>query len=165
MSEFKSQQTQSGSNLALAFTGVIDEDVEFPQVTPPEGELHIDLQNVSSINSVGIREWLNWITPLAEKSKVILMNAPKALVFQFNMVEGFLPKNAKVNSFYVPYFCETCDQEYNVLFNVGKEVEVSAGQYKINYDVKAANLCKGADCEIEMDASEGKYFQFLKKMT
>lgn len=164
MSEFKSTATENGANLTLAFTGTIDEDVEFPAIEAGKYQtITLDLKGVKAINSVGIREWLNWIRPLAEKSKFVLENCPKAMVFQFNMVEGFLPPQSTVASFFVPFYSESADQEENVLFRVGQEVTASGGAIKINYDAKAANL--GGVDDMEMDVTEGKYFQFLKRAT
>lgn len=164
MSEFKSQATENGSNLTLAFTGTIDEDVEFPAVEAGKYQnITLDLKGIKAINSVGIREWLNWIRPLAEKSNFTLENCPKAMVFQFNMVEGFLPPRSKVASFYVPFYSESADQEENVLFQVGREVTNDGGTISIKYDPKAANL--GGVDDMEMDVTEGKYFQFLKRAT
>lgn len=166
MSEFKSSEKIDGENLLLSFEGTIDEDVQFPGVNAAgHKKVIIDLKGVRSINSVGIREWLNWIRPVADAAEIVLMRCPKALVFQFNMVEGFLPPRATVSSFYVPFFCESCDKEENVLFTVGKEVQVEGGNVKIAFDVKSANICSGQGCEPEMDVTESKYFQFLKKMS
>lgn len=164
MSEFKSTATENGSNLTLAFDGTIDEDVEFPKVEAGKyGLVTLDLKAVKAINSVGIREWLNWIRPLAETSKFVLENCPKAMVFQFNMVEGFLPPKSEVASFYVPFYSESADQEENVLFKVGKEVTANGGTIAINYDAKASKL--GGVDDMEMDVTEAKYFQFLKRAT
>ena len=164
MSEFKSQTIEDSTNLTLQFSGTIDEDVEFPAVEAGKYDtITLDLKAVKAINSVGIREWLNWIRPLAEKSKFVLENCPKAMVFQFNMVEGFLPPQARVASFYVPFYSESADQEENVLFNVGKEVTADGGNISIKYDAKAAQL--GGVDDMEMDVTEGKYFQFLKRTT
>lgn len=169
MSEFKSTEKQEGEKLLLAFEGTIDEDVSFPPVDGSKyKKIVIDLKSVKSINSVGIREWLNWFRPLAEKCEITLERCPKAMVFQFNMVDGFLPARTSVSSFYVPFFCEKCDKEENILFAVGKEVKVAGGEVKMDFDAKKADgVCAenaGPACEIEMDVTESKYFQFLKKM-
>lgn len=165
MSEFKSSQQKEEQVLKIALFGTIDEDVVFPNVSL-EGvkTVALDLEGVRTINSVGIREWLNWITPISEKVELVLSRCPKALVFQFNMVEGFLPSRAKVLSFYVPYFCEKCDREDNVLFSVGQDIQIVGGVVQVTKDVKATSACKGPDCELEMDVTESKYFQFLKKL-
>ncbi len=165
MVDFKVHEKTDGDNLLLVFEGVIDEDVVFPAVdTGTYKKVFIDLKGVKSINSVGIREWLNWMKPLSEKAQLVFMKAPKALVLQMNMVEGFLPKTGFVKSFYVPFYCERCDKEESVLFSVGQEIELSRGAYKVKFDIASAKLCAEQACEMEMDASEAKYFQFLKRM-
>ena len=164
MSELKAQMTAGPTGLVIVLEGSIDEDVKFPAVDASKhAAIRVDLQGVKTINSVGIREWLNWIRPLAEARPVTLSKCPKALVFQLNMVEGFLPKNGTVDSFFVPFFCEKCDKEQSVLFTVGKEVTAGPSGPNLTFDLKAAKLCAEAECEMEMDASEAKYFQFLKK--
>ena len=166
MSQFKFQQAETPTGLTLTFEGDIDEDVEFPKIDAAKYKaIRVELGLVKAINSVGIREWLNWIRPLADVSRVTLAHCPKALVFQLNMVEGFLPKGGVVDSFYVPFFCEKCDKELNVLFTVGKEVQAGAASPGLAFDLEAAGLCKENACELEMDASEAKYFQFLKKIS
>lgn len=165
MSEFKSTLQVAGAELKLTFEGLIDEDVTFPAVEAGKHtKVTIDLAAVKSINSVGIREWLNWIKPIAATSRIELLRCPKALVFQFNMVEGFLPANSTVSSFFVPFFCEKCDKEENALFTVGKEVSVAGGAVKMSFDKAGLGLCKDAACEMEMDVTEAKYFQFLKRV-
>ena len=79
------------------------------------------------------------------------------------MVEGFLPSKAQVASFYVPFYSESADSEENVLFHVGQEVTAAGGAVKINYDPKTAK--PGGVDDMEMDVTEGKYFQFLKRAT
>jgi ABC-type transporter Mla MlaB component len=166
MSTFKFQKSVDAEGLAIALEGSIDEDVQFPPVEASKFKtVRIDLGGVKTINSVGIREWLNWIRPIGEQARVVLRRCPKALVFQLNMVEGFLPKGGFVESFEVPFFCEKCDTEKNALFTVGKEVVAGPSGPKVNFDLKAAKLCAETPCGLEIDASEAKYFQFLKKLS
>ena len=165
MSSFRFSKDVSQRTANLKFEGSIDEDSEFPTIGESEvDQIVIDLKGVKGINSVGIREWMNWIRPLATGAQVTLVAAPKPMVFQFNMVDGFVPNKAKVISFFVPFFCETCDKEQEILFTVGKDVVVQNGNVNITFDPKAANICDSSNCAVEMDVSLAKYFQFLKKM-
>ncbi len=166
MSGFKVGQSTDGSELTLTLSGTIDEDVQFPAINlTPIKQITFDLKDVKSINSVGIREWLNWIKPMSEKCQITMKNCPKTLVFQFNMVEGFLPKGSRVASLYVPFFCEKCDLEESILFNVGQEVQVKDSAVNIKFDLSKIKPCKVdvADCELTMDVTEAKYFHFLKR--
>ncbi len=166
MATFSVQQKVNGPELDLALSGTIDEDVQFPALSLAGiKQVVFDLKDVKSINSVGIREWLNWMKPISEQCQITMKNCPKTLVFQFNMVEGFLPKGAVVSSLYVPFFCEKCDKEENILFNFGKEFKIEGGALKLDYDIKAFNVCKEPDCELSMDVTEAKYFHFVKRMS
>lgn len=165
MSDFKHTAKLNGATLNLALEGSIDEDAEFPVVdTNTVKSVIIDLNGIRAINSVGIREWLAWIRPLSQGVAITLERCPKAMVLQFNMVDGFLPPKAKVSSFYVPYFCEKCDFEGSHLFTMGKHVTNGPNGPVISFNAKAASNCSQADCGIEIDVSEAKYFQFIKRL-
>lgn len=164
MQVFRSTQSVAGGKLRLTFEGPIDEEASLPEVAKDVAELTIDLQFVKSINSYGIREWLNWIKPISERTKIEFINCPKSIVLQFNTVEGFLPAHATVASFYVPYFCETCDRDRVILFTIGKEVKKGPSGWTKEYQIQADGECKVKPCEMEIDVTESKYFGFLKKL-
>lgn len=150
------QESVNGQNL-LKFCGQIDEEAQFPPAQGGTAPLVIDLKEVTAINSIGIRSWIMWFEAI-KGTPIQFLNCPKALVMQMNMVEGFLPESAEVLTMEVPFFCEECDREMEVLFTVGKEIRVVGDEIKL--DFKAEELC-GAECEIELDVNEKKFFRFL----
>lgn len=154
---FEVKQTEMFGKPCFQFCGQIDEEAVFPQVPDMGGDVVIDLQQVTAINSVGIRAWIMWFGNYTG-TLFTFVNCPKALVMQMNMVEGFLPDKHEVMSLQVPFFCEDCDEEKDVMMNVGKEIIVEGGQVKLNYD--KSSIC-GADCDPELDVSEVKFFRFL----
>lgn len=143
--------------LAFQLSGVIDEEATFPEVPNMPAEAIVDLKHVSAINSVGIRAWIVWFGQF-QNTHFTFINCPKALVMQMNMVEGFLPEKSDVLSLEVPFFCEDCDKEIDVLFKVGKEILIENGQVRLNFD--KSSVCTG-DCDPELDVSEVKFFRFL----
>lgn len=154
---FEIKQEQQPSGLCLKFTGGIDEEAQFPDLKL-SGKVTIDLSGVSAINSIGIRAWIRWFSSLGSGVSLEFIRCPKALVMQMNMVEGFLPANSQVKSMQVPFYCEDCDEEKDVMFEVGKEITIVGDQVKLNYD--KASIC-GGGCDPELDVSEVKYFRFL----
>jgi hypothetical protein len=154
---FEIQQEQQPSGLYLKFIGGIDEEAQFPELKL-SGRVTIDLSGVSAINSIGIRSWIRWFSALGDGVAIEFIYCPKALVMQMNMVEGFLPAQAKVKSLQVPFYCEECDEEKDVMFEVGKHITIVGDQVKLNYD--KATIC-GGGCDPELDVSEIKYFRFL----
>ncbi len=156
MSFQMNRELKNGKPL-IRFTGQVDEEASFAQFSDLGSEVFIDLAGVSAINSIGIRSWIMWFAQ-HPNVQFIFINCPKALVMQMNMVEGFLPEKAQVLSMQVPFFCETCDEEKEVLFELGKQIKVNGDSVTLDY--KKSDICK-ADCAIELDVTESKFFRFL----
>ena len=156
MSKYEIKIEKAGAAFKVKVTGVIDEDVDFNSYSlAGASTLELNLENVKSINSCGIREWIKWIGTGGTAAVTYLL-CPKIIVDQINMVQGFLPANGKVLSFYVPYFCDESGEEKNVLFNFGKEFTEST--------ISPPTAVKdGAGNTMEMDVVEAKYFKFIKK--
>ncbi|MEN0058314.1 MAG: hypothetical protein AAGB31_05730 [Bdellovibrio sp.] len=147
---------KNADKLVVQMAGTIDEDVDFSQLNlAGNSAIEMDLNGLKSINSCGIREWIKWMGT-SEGASVSFQNCPKVIVDQMNMVDGFLPSNGKVLSFYVPYYNDDSGSEKNVLFRYG--TEYTEGEVSPPAAVKDE---QGQD--MEMDVIESKYFKFLKK--
>ncbi|MGE4133592.1 MAG: hypothetical protein AB7F86_18290 [Bdellovibrionales bacterium] len=153
---FEIVKKPEGASTVLEIKGNIDEDANFaPQELGGAATVVLDLENVSAINSVGIREWIKWIKGLPGGVALKVRKCPKIIVDQINMVSGFLPANAQVESFYVPYYSDASGSEKMVLFQFGKEFK--------DGEVHAPPEVKDESGELmEMDVIEAKYFKFLK---
>ena len=155
---FNIDKKVEGQTAIIALKGNIDEDASFAgSEIGAVSQITLDLQEVKAINSCGIREWINWIRTANEGAQITFKNCPKIIVDQINMVAGFLPEKAKVQSFYVPYYCESSGNEKMVLFTEGKEVKGS--------EVFAPEEVKDDESGefMEMDVIEAKYFKFLNR--
>jgi hypothetical protein len=154
---FTVKTSEKEGKTLLQFCGQIDEEATFPEVNDSGKEVFIDLKEVSSINSIGIRSWILWFAKM-QTTTFNFINCPKALVMQMNMVEGFLPEKSNVISLNVPFFCEDCDKEIEKLFVVGKEIQVIGDQVSLKYDKTL--ICESG-CNPELDVNESKFFRFL----
>lgn len=153
---FGIESNRIGDTLLVHIQGKIDEDSNF-RALDVDGcsSVILDLEKITAINSVGTREWIKWIKCVPSTLKLVIRKCPKNIVDQINMVSGFLPTGAIVESFYVPYFAEASGEEKMVLFNSGKEFR--GGDI---YPPPAIVDSTGAS--MEMDVIEAKYFRFLK---
>ncbi len=136
--------------------GHIDE--AFMQVanTIPDSTTYIfNFKNLISINSSGIREWILYAQKLKTK-KVILTDCPKPFIDQASMVDGFVPENFQIQSFYVPYFNEEKDLEKLVLVQFGKEYTATTQQIPAEHTDADGTV-------FELDVIPSKYFKFLTK--
>lgn len=145
-----------GDTAVVTLNGSIDEDVDLNTINLSQmSKFELNLEGLKAINSCGIREWIKWLSQYG-KSEIVFSNCPKVIVDQINMVDGFLPQNAKVKSFYVPYYNDDAGSEKNVLFKLGKEF--SDGQ------IHPPEQVLDEDGQpMEMDVIESKYFKFIKK--
>jgi len=147
---------KSGEALSLIMAGTIDEDIDFNNYDIKGAQqVNIEMSGIKSINSCGIREWIKWMSTNSG-AKITFEQCPKVIVDQINMVDGFLPANAEVKSFFVPYYNDDAGSEKNVLFRSGTEFDASG--------VKPPAEVKDEDGNVmEMDVIEAKYFKFLKR--
>jgi hypothetical protein len=152
---FAISKKPDGPALVLEINGNIDEDANF---TPPDigsvTTVVLDLDKVTAINSVGIREWIKWVKSFPPSTKLSVRKCPKIIVDQINMVAGFLPQGTTIQSFYVPYYSDTSGNEKMVLFENGKE-------FKGSELFPPAEVKDEGGEVMEMDVIEAKYFKFL----
>lgn len=157
MGQLKLEGQAGADGFIVKLIGSIDEDSQFSTVSlAGHKKILLDLDQIKSINSVGIREWIKWTKSADAGAQFIFQKCPKVIVDQMNLVSGFLPDNGKVESFFVPYFNEDSGFEKMVLFTDGKEF--NGGQVTPPSSVKGDG---GED--LEMDVIEAKYFKFLQK--
>ncbi len=141
-------------NLVVTFSGLIDEDSSFESIENKlNGNVIFDFEEVSLINSCGIREWVTFLESVDKGTILTYRNCRQIIIEQVNMVHGFIRDGARIESFYAPYYCEECDQEHKVHLNVADVKDGKAPEIK-------CPKCKTAD--LEFDAIEEQYFQFIK---
>ncbi len=131
--------------------GQIDEDSTFEEITSSlKKKIIIDFNEVTLINSCGVREWINFLENVKD-STIIYKNCPQVVIEQINMVHGFILPNTSIESFYAPYYSEKSDDVIKVLLLSDQIIDGKAP--RIEQD----------DEELEFDAIEAQYFQFLKQ--
>jgi anti-anti-sigma regulatory factor len=153
---FSIKSIAEGTSTVLIISGDMNEDAAYEgQILALGQPIVLDMEGVTSINSVGIREWIKWIKSLPENVPLSVRKAPKIIVDQINMISGFLPPGTAIESFFVPYFSEATNNERMILFTKGKEYEganVTAPE----------DIIDDSGNPMEMDVIAAKYFKFLK---
>ena len=146
---------KKGDCYIVSISGSLDEDMTFKKVEITDAkEIVVNFEKVNGIKWFGISELIRWLSS-QKSAKIIYSKCPKNVVDQMNIVVGFLPRNAVVESFYVPYYCEESGEEAQVLFRFGIEFN-------------EANITPPGDVfdskgnKMEIDAIWVKYFRFLE---
>ena len=147
---------EDGDKMSIIIGGAIDEDVKFPQLnTSGFNFINFDFQNLALINSCGIREWVIWLRTIPVEIQVSYFNCPRVLIEQINMIDGLMTQNGNVGSFYLPYYCEECDDLTLLLCE--KDKDYSKGGFEPKEYIKCGKCGENA----EIDIIESKYLKFI----
>lgn len=125
-------------------------------VVNPAFDLHIDLKDLTAINSLGIRNFISWIHKV-ECQRLRVFFCPRVFVVQLNMVDGFLPKKAEIESFFVPYYSEVSGEDAMVLFTKYLEYKKEDGKTVL----KIPTVHDSQGVKMELDVFLDQYFRFL----
>ncbi|MES2856677.1 MAG: hypothetical protein V4692_12475 [Bdellovibrionota bacterium] len=149
----------------ISLEGEIDENSVFDPVDVSDvSNVVVDLEKVSRINSVGIRSWMIWFNKNLRGKNLSFRACPPIVVNQFNLVGEFLPQDARVESFFIPLFCENCEQGKNQLMKAGVDYRAATADSVANIKIKTAN-CSSCNTEMILDTNEKVYFGFLRRVT
>ena len=132
-------------------TGSIDEDSNFESISVAKNQIVFNLEEVSLINSCGIREWIKFQDTIDINCKISYKNCPQIIVEQMNIIKGFVRSGGNIVSFFAPYYDEKSDTEIKKLI---KPIDVIDGKAPIFKNDDGALL--------EFDDIEAQYFNFLK---
>jgi DNA-binding response OmpR family regulator len=99
---------EAAERTRVVIKGDITEAVSFKELMPiMVGRVDFDLSQVSYINSLGVREWINFLKQASIQGYVFhACSIP--FVLQASIVPSVLGKGT-VASFFAPYRCEQCD--------------------------------------------------------
>lgn len=122
----------------------------------PSFDLHLDLKELKAINSLGIRNFRDWIFSV-NCQRLKLFYCPRVFVNQLNLVDGFMPPKTEIESFFVPYYSEHTGEETQVLFTRYLEFRYDRGFLKLF--VPKVQDSEGH--EMELDVMRDQFFRFL----
>lgn len=122
----------------------------------PALDLRVDLKGLKLINSVGVRHFHSWSSNIECKA-LTFFNCPPIFVYQLNLVPHFLPARSQIESFFVPYYSDSTQEEKLVLYVKGIHFERVAGKVVVNKP--AVHDSEGHP--MELDIATDRYFNFL----
>lgn len=156
MGQLKFHNEDQDQSILVKIEGSINEDLQIEKVSDlKRPHIIFDMDQVKMINSCGIREWIRLIESFGSDVTLEYIKVPQIVIQQMNMISGFLSKNAKVISFYAPYFIEDLDEEKQILLRSDEIKDFKAPKMTTNVD--------GSEYPLDFDAIEEQYFKFLKR--
>jgi DNA-binding response OmpR family regulator len=122
----------------ISLRGTLVEHAELPTLPLNLGSitLFVDCDHLIGINSIGIRSWILWFKQLESQGvqHFEFDNLRPPILQQTSFVQGFIPKNSVVNSFFLYYWCETLQEEKEFKIVYGKNygtTQMRLPQYQI----------------------------------
>lgn len=147
----------SADPIVVTMRGQIDEQARMVDLIESFGaRVNLDLESVSFINSVGVREWIRMMRELKSRGiEVRVSRCSEAMVHQMNMIVE-AKGNAEVDSFFAPYLCDHCGFEGSMCLEVAPNVELFR-------DMQAPLLdCPECKEPMELNELNERYFLFLE---
>jgi hypothetical protein len=110
--KFKLEKSTDGAITFLALHGVLDEGFEGQKIAESvrTKKLVVSLHDVRRFASWGMAEWMSFLRATAERDLYFIECSTYA-VNQMNLVTGLLG-HGKLVSFYSPYRCGSCGEEF-----------------------------------------------------
>ena len=140
----------------VALEGVLDEQSNLSSLASalPATGASLDLAGVKRINSIGIREWREFLRAVAGRP-ITLLRCPPVFVDQLNTIANF-GGHAEVSSVLAPFECLRCGEQQLVL------LEVFAGDLDPLERMPEAPRCPSCQEAMQLDGEPTGYFRFLK---
>ncbi len=151
------QITNLGDEEQVNFIGSINEDSEVvfsPYIKSLGKKLIFNFSQVSSVNSCGVRSWINFLREVNPGREIIFDECTPEIINQINMIPNF-KGGAKIRSLYADYTCEACEFQKQQLFTMGQNMPSSPS------DEIPPIVCDKCGETMEMDELEEQYFDFL----
>jgi DNA-directed RNA polymerase subunit RPC12/RpoP len=145
----------------LCFVGDLTEEANLDEVASYLGRVAIDIQSITldlerirTLNSAGVRLWMQFVEALPRQTAVFFYRVSEPLVDQANLVPHLLGSSRKsVRSFFAPYVCSDCTTRSQI------EIGVEADLTRVR-----TRKCPRCGKEAELDGLVESYFGFLKQL-
>ena len=152
----------SSDDVVIRFGKRLDESDRFPSLKVRLSQQVIfDCENLVMVSSAAIQNWILWMRSLDPRTQFVFKNCHRKVIEMINAVHGFWPKEAKVESFYLPFTCDKCEHEEEVLLVRGRDfIESMDGKPARFLATKTLNCGKCRET-MEVAVLEDMYLQFL----
>ena len=115
--------------------------------------IRFDMEGVGTINSSGVRSWVENIKEF--DGKVTFIHCPVTVVDQFNMIPEFMGRDPWVESFYGLFFSPNSNYEETILLEMDKNFDPRSCEFLDSI------ICPLDNTEMEPDFDTEEYFLFL----
>lgn len=155
-------QASEGGHLRLVLSGRIDEGANFSTLRwPGIKQVTFDLEQVSLYTSLGLKLWITFLTDIPATIRLHFVKCSIATVHQLNQMASFTGgKPVAVDSFQVPYYCETCDRGDIAMIHT-KDL-LRSTESDLQLPKRCCNVCGRNQAP---EAPANRYLMFLRRQS
>jgi len=107
--DFVFQVTERPRELLITVAGVVSEEARLEVPDARGRRVIIDARGVERMNSMGVRNWIDFIDSLQQQTpEIIIRHLPPVMVSQASMITTFIGRS-RVESFLSPWYCPRCE--------------------------------------------------------
>ncbi len=137
----------------------MDEYSEFDALLRDQAPLKLNIGQIVSINSVGVRKFLAFTLDWSPKKFEFFECTPE-FIANVNVIPQMLGNpsdETQIKSFYVPFSCESCKRIENVLF-LREQIRIDEfGDAEV-----PERKCPRCNGPLDLDVEKTEYFLFLR---
>lgn len=157
MGSLRIDKVVQGQVTVIRLQGQIEENISLGELFGELGpEIYLVTKDVSRINSIGTRAWIEYFTALrAQGKRPVLTHCSPAIMTQLSLLPDF-GCGMLVESLYLPYVCRGCGKETQIL-------ATTENLRKSGYQVDPTASCAacGADT-CEFDDLPAEFLNYLR---
>jgi hypothetical protein len=150
--------------IEVVLKGYMDEGTVLPN--PNEliqyKKIVVNFRQIRAVLSFGIKKWIQFISVFEKMDdiEIVFKDCPKPIIDQVNLVVGFLPSNGKIESLFVPVFCNQCERSFKVLKKVD-DLKTNFNSVISDMDTKDCDKFPACKEEYELEINTHSYLKFL----
>lgn len=145
--DFALQVTEGPAELLVTLSGTVTETSRFDLPDPRGRRVIIDARGIERMNSLGVRNWVDFIEQLETRSPdIVIRRLPPVMVWQAGMISTFVGRS-RIESFLSPWICPRCETTLEQLHGYFDEVPLSIS-------------CPSCRSAMELDWDRDAYLSF-----
>jgi ABC-type transporter Mla MlaB component len=158
----KIEPSQTSGVYSLILEGTITEDAELKGDVPAGAQrLDVFCKGITRVNSMGITKWILFFREIRKKGIAVrYFEMPVAVVNLCNFVSGMV-EPGEIQSFYLPYFCDSCNHEMSILRTSESFRELRSLPPAKSVELPALP-CAACQKPAQFDGVPANYLEFLK---
>ena len=161
-SNLEIKYTALGDTAKVSFKGSITENAKIDGIDLTDKKLlNLDFNEITYISSAGVRRWILWMWNIEKDFpglRIVIENCPKVMSKQIITVMRFIPKMTEIHSFYIPYFCESCQSSSQKLF----ETKPLLGLTDVEFNRRISqNNCLVCGSQLVVETSIEQFNKFI----